>query len=176
MRWVKQCVTSTTFATLVNGRLQRGWIQPQQGIRQGCPLAPLLFILVADALTVCTLQLCRRVSIMGFQSPGIPTGLHLLQYADDTTIFIQGSWAAVHTLSTMMKIFLDFSGLQLNRAKSSFISFRHSPEKNEGCSQILATLIGTLPIRYLGVPLEDRQLRTTDWQPVLEKVESRLGG
>ena len=125
---------------------------------------------------MCTLQLCRRGSLAGFQSPGVPTGVPLLQYADDTTFFIQGSWAAAHTLSTMMEIFSDFSGLRLDRAKSSFISFGHSPKENKGCSRILATPIGTLPISYLGVPLVDRRLRITDWQPVLEKVETRLGG
>ena len=95
VRWVKQCVTTPTFATLVNGQPQGGWIHPQRGIRQGCPLAPLLFILAADALAVCTLQLCRRGSLVGFQSPGVPTGVPLLQYADDTMFFIQGSWAVI---------------------------------------------------------------------------------
>ena len=38
------------------------------------------------------------------------------------------------------------------------------------------TPIGELPIRYLGVPLANRQLCIRDWQPVLEKVETRLGG
>ena len=45
-----------------------------------------------------------------------------------------------------------------------------------GCSQILATPIGVLPIRYLGVPLVDRRLWIQDWQPIFEKVETRLGG
>ena len=113
-KWVKQCATIVSFAILVNGRLQGGWIHPQRGIRQGCPLAPLLFILAADALAVCTLQLCSRGHIAGFQSLGIPGGIPLLQYADDTTFFIQGSWAAAHTLSVMMDIFSDFSDLRLN--------------------------------------------------------------
>ena len=176
MRWMKQCVATPTFATLVNGRPKGGWIHPQRGIRQGCPLAPLLFILAADALAVCTLQMCRRGSLTGFQSPGVPTGIPLLQYADDTTFFVQGTWATAHTLSTMMSIFSEFSGLRLNRAKSSFIGFGLSSEEMTGCSRLLATPISTLPIRYLGVPLVDRRLRISDWQPVLEKVESRLGG
>ena len=106
----------------------------------------------------------------------MPSGVSLLQYADDTTFFIHGSWAAAHTLSTMMDIFSDFSGLQLNRAKSSFIRFRLSPEKLAGCSRILATPVDTLPIRYLGVPLVDRRQHMQDWHPVIEKVESRLTG
>ena len=43
-------------------------------------------------------------------------------------------------------------------------------------AEILATPIETLPIRYLGLPLTDRRLRTQDWQPVVEKVEKRLRG
>ena len=176
VKWTKQCVTTTTFATLVNGRPAGGWIHPQRGIRQGCPLAPLLFILAADALAVCMIQMCRRGSLTGFQSPGIATGIPLLQYADDTTFFIQGSWKAAYTLSTMMNIFSDFSGLQLNRAKSSFIGFGLSSEELTGCSRLLETPISNLPIRYLGVPLADKRLRIADWQPVVEKMESRLQG
>ena len=125
---------------------------------------------------MCTMQLCRNEFLTGFQSPSVPSCVPLLQYADDTTFFIQGSWAAAHTLSTMMDIFSDFSGLQLNRAKSSFIGFGLSQEELAGCSRILATPIGTLPIRYLGVPLVDRRLRIQDWHPVIEKVETRLAG
>ena len=125
---------------------------------------------------MCTMQLCRRGHLAGFQSPGIPGGIPLLQYVDDTTFFIQGSWAAAHTLSAMMDIFSDFSSLRLNRVKSSFIGFGLSAEEMVGCSRILTTPIGELPIRYLGVPLADCRLRIRDWQPVLEKVETQLGG
>ena len=173
---MKQCVTTVSFAILVNGRPQGGWIHPQRGIRQGCPLASLLFILAADALAVCTLQLCSRGHIAGFQSPGIPGGIPLLQYADDTTFFIQRSWAAAHTLSAMVDIFSDFSGLCLNRAKSSFIGFGQSAKEMASCSRILSTPIRELSIRYLGVPLADRRLHIRDWQPVLDKMETRLGG
>ena len=125
---------------------------------------------------MCTSQLCSSGAFAGFQSPNIPGGIPLLQYADDTTFFIQGSWAAAHTLFILMDILSDFSGLQLNRAKSSFIGFGLSSKELVGCARILATPIGALPIRYLGMPLVDRRLRMRDWQPVLEKVDTRLGG
>ena len=159
MRWMKQCVTTSTFAVLLNGQPQGGWIHPQRGIRQGCPLAPLLFILAVDALAVCTLQVCSHGALTGFQSASLPDGIPLLQYADDTTFFIQGSMEAAQILLIMMDIFSDFSGLRLNRAKSTFVGFGLSEEEMRSCSQILATPIGVLPIRYLGVPLVDRRLR-----------------
>ena len=73
-------------------------------------------------------------------------------------------------------LFSDFSGLRLNRAKLSFIGFGLSSKELAGCARILTTPIGALPIHYLRVPLVDRRLRIRDWQPVLEKVEMRLGG
>ena len=164
MCWVKQCVTTSTFAVLVNGRPQGGWIHPLRGIQQGCPcpFSPLLFSLAVDALAVCISQVCSRVARTGFESASLLGGIPLQQYAHDTTFFIQGSMAAAQTLSTMMDIFWDFSGLRLNWAKSTFVGFSLSVEEMGGCSQILETPIGVLPIRYLGVSLVDRRLRLQD--------------
>ena len=76
----------------------------------------------------------------------------------------------------MMEIFSDFFGLHLNKAKSTLVGFGLSTSKLAQCAGILGTPIGTLPIWYLGLPLIERRLRTLDWQPILEKVEARLGG
>ena len=106
---------------IVHGRPQGGQVQPQRGIRQGCPLAPLLFILAVDTLTFCTTKLCSRGLLSRYPVTGFPGGVPLLQYADDTTFFIQGSESAARTLCIMMEIFSNFSGLHLNRAKSTFV-------------------------------------------------------
>lgn len=41
------CVTTVTYATLINGSLGRV-IQPSRGIRQGNPISPYLFLLCAE--------------------------------------------------------------------------------------------------------------------------------
>ena len=99
VRWVKQCVCTNTFAVQINGRPQGGWIHPQRGIRQGCPLAPLLFILAVDALAVCTERLCARGLLSGAQTDGCSGGVPLLQYADDTIFFIEGAKEAAERTS-----------------------------------------------------------------------------
>ena len=174
---MKQCVCTTTFAVLVNGRPQGGWIHPQRGIRQGYPLAPLLFILAADTLAICTEYLCIRGYPSGFQTTGRPGGIPLLQYADDTTFFIRGSTVAAHHVSAMLDIFSDFSGLQLSRSKSSIVGIGLDSEELARISTpVLSTPVASLPIRYLRLPLAEGRLHKRDWQPVMAKIEARLGG
>ena len=156
---MKQCECTTTLAVLVNSRPQGGWIHPQRGIKQGCPLAPLLFILAADTLAICTEYLCIRGYLAGFQNTSCPGGIPLLQYANDIRFFLCGSTVTAHHVSTMLDIFSDFSGLQLNMGKSSVVDIRLSSEELERDFAVLATLVASLPIRYLGLPLSEGRLR-----------------
>ena len=178
VRWAKQCVCTNTFVVLINGRPQGGWIHPQRGIRQGCPLAPLLFILVVDALAVCMERLCMRGLLSSFQTAGWPGGVPLMQYADDTIFFIEGSIEAAEKTSALLEMFSDFSGLSLNKTKSTFIAFGMSSEEMSQYAHILSTPVGSLPVRYMGLPLVGRGggLRSGEWQPMLAIMERRLGG
>ena len=176
IRWVKQCITTHSFSTLVDGRPVGGWIHPQWGVRQGCPLAPLLFVLAADVLATCTQQLCCRGLLQGFQTSSQQTGIPLLQYADDTLFLIEGSSEAAQNMSTLLDIFSNFLGLRLNRAKSTVVTCGMPKEVAGRVSTILATPRESLPIRYLGLPLSAGRVLVRDWQPMIEKVEQRLEG
>ena len=77
-------------------------------------------------------------------------------------------------LSTILDLFADFFGLQINRAKSAFVGFELTHEESLQCLEALGTPIGTLPMRYLGLHLMRGRMLRTDWNPVIEKVERRL--
>jgi hypothetical protein len=49
--WILSCVISAKFAVLINGETSP-FFQSGRGLRQGCPLSPLLFILVMEGLSL----------------------------------------------------------------------------------------------------------------------------
>jgi len=50
IRWTMSCILSVSFAILINGAAT-SFFRAHRGIRQGCLLSPLLFLLVAEGLS-----------------------------------------------------------------------------------------------------------------------------
>jgi hypothetical protein len=60
-KWIFACIFTARFSILINGSLY-GFFRSSQGIRQGGPLLPLLFVLVMDAFS----RMLSRVVVGGF--------------------------------------------------------------------------------------------------------------
>jgi hypothetical protein len=85
--WVSLILGSGKTAVMLNGVPGR-WITCKRGLRQGDPISPYLFIIVADVLQ----RLIQRASADGSLLHPIDSSLPcpVLQYADDTLILIKG--------------------------------------------------------------------------------------
>ena len=84
----------------------------QRGVRQGCPLSGLLFVLAVEPLAN---QIRINDSIKGLKNGNKVTKLSL--YANDTTVFIFDDSAAV-SLFSLLEQFGTFSGLKINKSKT----------------------------------------------------------
>ena len=65
------------------------WFPIQSGVAQGCPLSPLLFLLVAEGLNIAL----EQTEINGVKVEGVQIGkarFKISQYADDTTLILRG--------------------------------------------------------------------------------------
>jgi retron-type reverse transcriptase len=86
---MEKVVTKGSVCVQVNDDLGH-FFQTGKGLRQGDPLSPILFNMVVDMLAV----LIERVKSLGFHDGLVPhlveDGLSILQYVDDTILFIDG--------------------------------------------------------------------------------------
>jgi hypothetical protein len=83
-----------------------------RGVRQGDPLSPYLFLLVAEILA-CALRQNKNIKGIKFGNEEIK----LLQFADDITGTLADTKSGKASLSTVEQ-FGEFSGLKLNKTKT----------------------------------------------------------
>ena len=89
-RWVKIIYEDTSSAITNNGWLSSYFAQTR-GVRQGCPLSPLLYCLVAETLGQ---ALRNDPGIEGIQIPGSRgADSKCSQYADDTTLLVRNNYS-----------------------------------------------------------------------------------
>jgi len=50
IHWIKACIGSTSISPLINGQ-PTIFFQSSRGMRQGCPLSPLLYIIMVEILS-----------------------------------------------------------------------------------------------------------------------------
>ena len=84
----------------------------QSGVRQGCPLSGLLFVLAVEPLAY---QVRIFESIKGHENGNKITKLSL--YVDDTTAFIRDDLSA-SSLFDLFDQFGELSGLKINKSKT----------------------------------------------------------
>jgi len=77
----------------------------------------------------------------------------ILQYADDTLIFMQGDARQLFFLKAILNSFAESKGLKVNYAKSMMVPINISEERFNILAQTFGCSKGTLPFTYLGLPL-----------------------
>ena len=81
--WVKLLYSGISSVVCINGYTSDAFL-PTRGVRQGCPLSPLLYILTIEVLAA---NLRANEAIPGLLLPGTAAPLPVVSlYADDTTV------------------------------------------------------------------------------------------
>ena len=72
-------------------------------------------------------------------------------------------------------IFVQVSGLKINFHKSENFFFAKAKEVEDQYKQMLGCEAGSLPFRYLGVPIHHRKWLNEEGNPVETNFEQKLG-
>lgn len=160
-----QTVKGGQVCVNVNGT--RGpYFRTLRGLRQGDPLSPLLFNLVADSLSALMEKAVNKYLITGVLESLLEKGISHIQYADDTVLMADGSDKSIVNLKILLYCFEWLSGLKINFHKSEVVLFGFSQAEQERKANMLNCKLGTLPIKYLGIPVSDRMLGIGAFQGV----------
>ena len=99
----------------MNNGFSSGWFQLTRGVRQGCPLSCILFIVCVEILA----NLIRQNDdVKGVDVNG--EEIKLSQFADDTNVFVTTE-RSIYDLFQICYQFEDISGLRLNTDKSKIL-------------------------------------------------------
>ena len=172
-RWIEGMVTGGSVGIKVNDEIGP-YFQTKRGLRQGDPMSPILFNIVADMLALLINRAKADGQIRGVIPHLLDDSLSILQYADDTIIFLDHDLEQVKNLKLLLCAFEQLSGLKINFHKSEFFCYGAAKEMEESYTDLFGCNVGEYPFRYLGIPMHHRQLLNSEWRKVEKRFQKKL--
>lgn len=170
-RLIAQCITTTRFSISINGELC-GYFKGTKGLRQGDPLSPYLFVIALEVFSQ-MLNARYRAGDIGFHPKTADPEVTHLAFADDIMIFFDGEKKSLLNIVETMDVFATWSGLRMNKKKTElFVGGLNQDETND--LKGLGFSLGSMPVRYLGLPLMHRKLRLAEYRPLIQKISANF--
>jgi hypothetical protein len=137
---ISDFVSGGSVAIRVNDDTSR-YFQTRKGLRQGDPLSPLLFNIVSNMLTILIERAKADGQIEGVIPHLVDGGLSILQYVDDTILFMEHDLEKARNIKLTLTAFEQLSDFKINFHKSELFCFREAQDSSAayadffGCGQ-----------------------------------------
>jgi hypothetical protein len=148
-RWVEGMVSSGSVGIKVNDEIGP-FFQTRRGLRQGDPMSPILFNIVADMLALLIRRAKADGQIRGVIPHLVDDGLSILQYADDTVLFLDHDLEQAKNLKLLLCAFEQLSGLKINFHNSEIFCYGAAKEMQDIYTDLFGCNAGEYPFTYLG--------------------------
>lgn len=174
IKWIMCCITFVSFGTLINGSVSCSF-QAERGIRQGCPLSPLIFLIVMEGLSRLIALEKRARRLKGLKIMEQCTLTHQL-FVDDMLIFLDGGIQDDNTLSKVLNLFCAAIGMEINGAKSTISLSACTQQETYHALQNFPFQNLTMEdgLKYLGFRIKADGYKIAYWTWLIAKVERRL--
>lgn len=170
IKWIQ--ILHTNFQlTVVNNGFCTEWIDKESGLHQGCPQAPLTYLIYGQLLN---LLLKNNPLVKGV--PVMDTTQLLSQFADDTDLFLiydQQSFQA--TMDTLDVIYTSL-GLKINYNKTCVYRIGSLANTNATLYTQKPIAWTNDPVKVLGIDIANdmQEVAQTNYELTISKVESVL--
>ena len=161
--WVSLLYHNIFSRVVVNGHVSHAF-GVTRGVRQGCPLSPLLYIIVAETIA-CAIK--KDSNIDGFH---LMNGeyVKVFQYADDTSVIVHSD-QALRSLFSLFERYELASGAKLNVTKSHGLLFGTWTHRNNLPIQLNWSSVA---ITVLGCNIAN--VESVNWTELIHKFEVQL--
>ncbi|KAL6476340.1 hypothetical protein MHYP_G00148500 [Metynnis hypsauchen] len=168
LRWLKTFYTEVGSRVSINGHLN-DLVPQESGVRQGCPLSPLLYALYIEPLAA---AIRAHPGIDGLPIPGSGGKVvKLAQYADDTTLFVRSDQSLRLALD-MVQAFGKASGAALNLGKSVVKYFGRWTDRKDAAGGLA---LSDGPLKILGVSFMQEGAARANWEQRLDIARRKMG-
>ncbi|CAI5463689.1 unnamed protein product [Closterium sp. Yama58-4] len=166
VRWTEGLHRGSGATIAINGWVSTR-VEMQRGVRQGCPLAPYLFL--------CALEpLCLEIGRKGLGvKPEGGTALTYIGYADDTTLILKGE-DQLRSAVEILERFGDLSGLRTNKGKSVVVPLGRNRGKQSADGVDFKWAEDGVPERLLGIWISADGDGGPSWEKAWERGKGEL--
>lgn len=166
------CMPSPMFLVAINGNMV-GHFRSSKGIRHDDPLSPYLFVLAMERFAMIMRDKARKGE---FQPHPKCTGplVSYLPFDDDLLVLIKGNNHMVGVVKETLTTFKSWAGLEINQSKCALFKSGIDPATEEQMKSTLGNDKGSLPLKYLRLPLMSTRLKYGDCISLIEKVNQRI--
>jgi hypothetical protein len=158
--WTNEFVSKGSVGIKVNNEVGR-FFQTKKGLRQGDPLSPLLFNLVADMLATLIAR-AKEGQINGLIPHLVEGCISILQYADDTILFMDHDFEQANNMKLLLCAYEQLSCLKINFHKNELFCYREAKNWEDQYTQLFGCEMGHYPFRYLGIPMHHKKISNAD--------------
>ena len=143
------------------------WFKPSRGVRQGCPLSPYLFVLIAEILAAKIRQnsLIKGINLFGNEAK-------ISQFADDTNLFC-ADISSVENAFVTINNFGGISGLHLHVKKTKAVWLGKWSKDRSTPLQLTWTRD---PVKILGIRFfyDEKQNNYYNFAIKIQKLQTNL--
>ena len=148
----------------LNQRLILPFLETERGLKQGCPLSPLLFLLVAEGINKALLEAKRHGSFTGI---AISNTLKITQllFVDDIIIFYDGTIQDAEKLAEILDLFGKSTKMVVNSQKSSLTVINMEEAETQRYSSLFPFGLKLLDegLKYLVFMVKPNHYKKEDW-------------
>ena len=167
---IMTCITSTSYVLMINGSPTNSFAA-KQGLRQGDPLSPLQFVIGIEYMSR---SLKSFAGTFAFHPRCKTIKLTHLCFADDLMIFCKGDLSSVRIICDCIQGFSNTSGLHANSGKLAIYLAGVDSFIKEDLRSTSQFTLGTLPFKYLGVPLSSKRFSIADCEKLADMMIKRI--